>query len=90
MQAQQVLRNDQPTDDKPRRNLATIAQKVLRHVYDYVKVDSKSGELEYMQFQGTKQPEMLHWVYTKQSIINRELNRPHAAHRGCNRVHRSL
>ena len=42
--------NDQPMDDKPRRNLATIARKVLRHVYEYIKVDSKSGQLEYMQF----------------------------------------
>ena len=36
--------NDQPMDDKPRRNLATIARKVLRHVYEYIKVDIKSGE----------------------------------------------
>ena len=26
--------NDQPMDDKPRRNLATIARKVLNHVYE--------------------------------------------------------
>ena len=35
--------NDQPMDDRPRRNLANIARKVLRHVYEYIKVDSKSG-----------------------------------------------
>ena len=36
--------NDQPMDDKPRRNLANIDRKVLRHVYEYIKIDSKSGE----------------------------------------------
>ena len=36
--------NDQPMDDKPRCNLANIARKVLRQVYKYIKVDSKSGE----------------------------------------------
>ncbi len=43
--------NDKPMNDKPRRNLATITRKVSRqvHVYEYIKVDSKPGELEYMQ-----------------------------------------
>ena len=36
--------NDQPVDDKPRRNLANIARTVLRHVYEYIKVDSKSRQ----------------------------------------------
>ena len=35
---------DQPVDDKPKRNLANIAHTVLRHVSEYIKVDSKSGE----------------------------------------------
>ena len=35
--------NDQPMYDKPRRNLANIARKGLRHVYEYVKVEIKSG-----------------------------------------------
>ena len=36
--------NDQPMDDKPRCNLATIAGKMLRRVHEYIKVNSKSGE----------------------------------------------
>ena len=36
--------NDQPMADKPRRNLANIDRKVLRHVYEYIIVDRKSGE----------------------------------------------
>ena len=40
--------NDQPMDDKPRRNLATIPAR-CKDMYEYIKVDSKSGELEYMQ-----------------------------------------
>ena len=37
--------NDQPMNDKPRRNLATIARKVLSQVrvYEYIKTDIKSG-----------------------------------------------
>ena len=43
--------NDQPMNDKPRCNLATIARKMLRQVrvYEYIKTESKSGELDYMQ-----------------------------------------
>ena len=43
--------NDQPMNDKLRCNLATITRKVLRQVcvYEYIKTDSKSGELDYKQ-----------------------------------------
>ena len=45
--------HDKPMHDKPRCNLATITRKASRqvHVYEYMKVDSKPGELEYVFMQ---------------------------------------